>query len=434
MPAPTTSHTDTAATSTSSAAVSSTHSNRITSIDALRGLIVLSMIFVNDIAGASRTIVPDWMRHFEGKDGMTFVDLVFPAFLFIVGMSIPFALGGRLERGEPVWKSGLHVLTRSLSLLAIGIMMVHGRPSTDVMGWNGTLWAILMYSSALLAFSEFSFARRAAKTGARSPMVLLSIALKIAGIAGLLALALCYRGKNGERILQFAPFALSTSWYGILGLIGWSYAIGGAVFLAFKQNRMALLGCMALLLCLFPASRTGAFEGFFLNNIVGMGDTLGSLPSITVAGVILATILRTPDTQSSYARLRFAVLFILGCSAAALLLDGLYGINKNSATPSWCLWSCAITATLWLGFYTISDLLPFRAISRPFAIAGENVLLAYLLSCVLPSILVFTGLIDWYGKLAQPHLLNAIGRSVGLAIFIAALTAILNRIGFRLKL
>ncbi len=434
MPAPTTSHTDTAATPAASAAASSARSNRITSIDALRGLIVLSMIFVNDIAGASRSIVPDWMRHFEGKNGMTFVDLVFPAFLFIVGMSIPFALGGRLERGEPVWKSGLHVVTRSLSLLAIGIMMVNGRPSTEVMGWSGTLWAILMYTSALLAFSDFSFARRAAKSGKRSPLVVLSMIIKVLGLAGLLALALCYRGKNGERILQFAPFALSTSWYGILGLIGWSYAIGGAVFLAFRQNRMALLACMALLLCLFPASRTGAFEGFFLANIVGIGDTLGSLPSITVAGVILATILRTPDTQGTFARLRFAVLFIVGCSAAALLLHGLYGINKNSATPSWCLWSCAITATLWVGFYMISDLLPLRALSKPFAIAGENVLLAYLLSCVLPSILVFTGLIEWYGRLAQPHLANAIGRSVGLAIFLIAITAILNRIGFRLKL
>src|SRR5580658_11096866 len=98
---------------------------RVTSIDAARGLVMFTMIFVNDIAGVSHNMVPDWMRHFKGHSGMTFVDLVFPAFLFIVGMSIPAALGGRLRAGEPVWKTLLHVLTSTFSLLVIGILMVN---------------------------------------------------------------------------------------------------------------------------------------------------------------------------------------------------------------------------------------------------------------------------------------------------------------------
>src|SRR6185436_11100232 len=60
-------------------------SNRILSLDALRGFVMFTMIYVNDIAGAPDNIVPPWMKHFHGKSGMTFVDLVFPAFLFIVG-------------------------------------------------------------------------------------------------------------------------------------------------------------------------------------------------------------------------------------------------------------------------------------------------------------------------------------------------------------
>src|SRR5262245_37139212 len=68
-------------------------SSRIVSVDALRGFVMFTMIYVNDIAGAPDNIVPPWMKHFHGKSGMTFVDLVFPAFLFIVGMSIPFGLG-----------------------------------------------------------------------------------------------------------------------------------------------------------------------------------------------------------------------------------------------------------------------------------------------------------------------------------------------------
>ena len=99
---------------------------RILSVDVLRGFVMFTMIFVNDLAGAPKAVVPDWMVHFSDRhkhgSGMTFVDLVFPGFLFIVGMSIPFALGGRLNKGERVWKIILHVTARTLALLAIGIL------------------------------------------------------------------------------------------------------------------------------------------------------------------------------------------------------------------------------------------------------------------------------------------------------------------------
>ena len=109
---------------------------RITSIDALRGVVMFTMIFVNDIAGISPKIVPAWMRHFKGRSGMTFVDLVFPGFLFIVGMSIPFALGGRLRAGEAWWKTMLHVIGRTLSLLFIGILMVNDEsPGPNMSGF-----------------------------------------------------------------------------------------------------------------------------------------------------------------------------------------------------------------------------------------------------------------------------------------------------------
>ncbi len=70
--------------------------DRVVSIDILRGLTILVMIFVNDIAGVIG--LPSWLKHIQppDADGMTFVDVVFPAFLFIVGMSIPQSLGKRL--------------------------------------------------------------------------------------------------------------------------------------------------------------------------------------------------------------------------------------------------------------------------------------------------------------------------------------------------
>src|SRR5438046_10456481 len=98
------------------------------------------------------------MKHCRGAIGMTFVDLVFPAFQFIVGMSIPLAMGSRLGRGEPVWKAAAHVLLRAAALIAIGIMMVNSDlgPSSAKMGWSATWWTALMYTSAVLSFCSLS--------------------------------------------------------------------------------------------------------------------------------------------------------------------------------------------------------------------------------------------------------------------------------------
>ena len=81
-------------------------------------------------------------------------------------------------------------------------------------------------------------------------------------------------------------------------------------------------------------------------------------------------------------------------------------------------WACAITGALWLLFYFVSDVYPQAWLAKPFAIAGQNVLLAYLLSEMLPSVLDLLHLDTWYSHLAQPDLAHAVARSIGCALFI----------------
>ena len=402
--------------------------SRITSIDALRGFVMFMMIFVNDLAGAPEKIVPDWMVHFSDRhkhgSGMTFVDLVFPGFLFIVGMSIPFALGGRLNKGEAVWKISGHVVTRTLALLALGILMVNGESGgTDV-------WAATMFFSGVFAFCTIS------PRGAETPGFwrLFTFGLRGLGLAGLLYSALVFVNHRKHHMLTLYPLHLNTGWYGILGLIGWAYLAAAILFLIFRTHRTALLGCVALLTGFFAADKNGFFENFWPARFVDFGGTLGSQAAITVAGLLLATILVSADMTALKAKVKFTLLFIGGFAFAALLLNGLYGISKNDATPSWCFWSCAITAALWLGFYFFCDVRPVKFIARPLAAAGQNVLLAYLISEMMESVFNLLHLGGWYDGLAEANLAAAIARSVGCAVVILLITVGLNRIGFRLKL
>jgi heparan-alpha-glucosaminide N-acetyltransferase len=419
----------------SSTGTVTTQPTRITSIDALRGFVMFMMIFVNDLAGAGK-VVPDWMVHFSdrhhGGSGMTFVDLVFPGFLFIVGMSIPFALAGRMAKGQPLWNTLGHVIIRTVSLLCIGILMVHETPDTAVLGWSGNWWCVLMYLSAIAAFCSIS--PRIPTTDSRAKTwKMASLCVRLTGLAALIWLAFAFRGAKGQRIITLAPFSLSTEWYGILGLIGWAYLVTCIVFLVFRGHRTAILGCMALLMGLFVADKQGVFDNFWLSRIVGIGGTLGSLAAISVGGLLLGSMLSANDMTSLKARTRFTFWFIAGCAAAALLLNRAYGISKNNATPSWCFWSCAITAAFWYGFYLISDVRPVRPIARPLALAGQNVFLAYLISEMLPGLVEALRLGDAYGQLAA-SLPLAITRSAILGMLILLLSTSLNRVGFRLKL
>jgi predicted acyltransferase len=414
---------------------------RITSIDALRGFVMFTMIFVNDLAGAPEQLVPDWMVHFSdrhrGGSGMTFVDLVFPGFLFMVGMSIPFALGSRVNKGEPVWKTFFHVLVRTVSLLALGILMVHETPDSANLGWSGTLWVALMFTSAIFAFCSISAPGKNAAPERERVFKGITIVLRCVGIIALVWLALVFKGHKGQHILRLSPFSISTSWYGILGLIGWAYLAASVLYLVFRTNRTALLACIALMTCFYAADRNGFFGNFGPAHIVDFGGTLGSQAAITVAGLLLGTILVTPDTRTHISRIKFALWFAGGFAFAAMLVNGLYGISKNNATPSWCLWSSAVTAALWLLFYLWADVRPQSALAktaRPLAIAGQNVLLAYLPSEMMESVLDLAHLGDWYGGLAEHTLAGAIARSAGCGIVLLAITAGLNRVGFRLKL
>ena len=82
------------------------------------------MIFVNDLW--SLTNIPVWLEHTAtDTDGMGLADVVFPAFLFIVGLSVPFAIRNRIRKGESTLQIALHILIRSLALIIMGFFHVN---------------------------------------------------------------------------------------------------------------------------------------------------------------------------------------------------------------------------------------------------------------------------------------------------------------------
>ena len=116
---------------------------RLTSLDAFRGLVILTMIFVNFLAGVSG--IPPWAKHMPGKvDGYTFVDLVFPGFLFIVGVAIPLAQQNRRRRGDSPARLLGHIASRTAGLLFLGVILVNEETfSSQATGMSRSVWFLL---------------------------------------------------------------------------------------------------------------------------------------------------------------------------------------------------------------------------------------------------------------------------------------------------
>ncbi|HZV34633.1 MAG TPA: DUF5009 domain-containing protein [Verrucomicrobiae bacterium] len=112
--------------------------NRAYALDALRGFAILAMLLSGQLP-FDQNALPAWMYHaqvppprFEWNPriyGITWVDLVFPFFLFSMGAAFPFAFARRMEQGTPRWKLALFILERGFLLGFFALYVEAIRPN-----------------------------------------------------------------------------------------------------------------------------------------------------------------------------------------------------------------------------------------------------------------------------------------------------------------
>ncbi|MBC8100998.1 MAG: DUF1624 domain-containing protein [Cytophagales bacterium] len=94
---------------------------RLASLDAFRGLTIAGMLLVNNTAVGGA--VPPQLVHADWGQAITFADLIFPWFLFIVGVAIPFSANGKRERELSRWQRARNVVQRAVVLFAVGLLL-----------------------------------------------------------------------------------------------------------------------------------------------------------------------------------------------------------------------------------------------------------------------------------------------------------------------
>ena len=87
---------------------------------------------------------------------MTYVDMVFPFFLFIVGISLPLAVRHRLSKNGSIAGLWGHIIARSFALVVLGIALANGE-KVDALrtGVNGNVWLLLTLAGAILFWNVY---------------------------------------------------------------------------------------------------------------------------------------------------------------------------------------------------------------------------------------------------------------------------------------
>lgn len=387
---------------------------RILSIDIMRGLTLFLMLFVNDLYVPG---VPKWLGHVAaGVDGMGLADWVFPGFLFMVGLSIPFAFKAREKKNETTWQLLAHIIMRTVSLLIIGVFMVNASENfnTELTGMNKTVWIVSGYVAIFLIWNQYP-------EGSKLHY------LKYAGIALLIFLAVIFRGGTLEN-----PTFIQKSWWGILGLIGWGYFTAAVTYLCFKDKLTATVLVLLVFLGLNIASQLGLTS--FLDPLKPIFGVIldGNIPLIVISGLVVGILLKkfqqVPSTLLNYL-LGMAVLSF----GLATVLHRWFIISKLSGTPSWAMLCTGISLLLFALLFYIIDVKNKVGILSVFKPAGQNSLGTYLAPDIVYYLLWALPFQVFIYKQDHSQLLAVFG-SVLWAFAMIAFAALLAKLSIRLKL
>lgn len=385
---------------------------RIASIDIFRALTMLTMLFVNDFAGMSG--LPHWLHHAAADEDMLgFSDLVFPAFLFCVGLSIPFAVGARYRKGDSQFQVLGHILARSLALVVMGIF---------AMNFRGVEGGLSHGAITLLAVAGFFLVWNVYPRGADGRYPVWVRILQLLG-ALLLAALVIYKDLHGM------PFR--HGWWGILGLIGWAYLPCAMAFVALKGDfrKLTAFWLLTLLLCVLNASP--AIPADFSSRALILGFWPGGWthPALCASGMFTALLLihfgDKPRNLVSYFFSFAVAMFLLG-----MLSHRFWIISKVQATPTWLFFCVAISVAIFDLVYWLADVKGRTRWARPIAPAGTATLTCYIIPYIWYAVQELCGL-HWPAVLTAgvPGLLKALA----FAFIIIGLTWLSGKARLKLK-
>lgn len=383
---------------------------RIFSIDDFRAITMVLMIFVNDFWSLKG--IPQWLLHAGAKeDFLGFSDIIFPCFLFIVGMSIPYAIRNRISKGDTHFRILLHILLRSAALLVMGLFTVNIiELNVTASGISRQWFQIAMVTGFFLIWNVYPKSEDWKKY--------LFTGMQVLGVLLLVWLAWIFKG--GEDGTQF----MTPQWWGILGLIGWTYLITASIYLFARKSTLLLLGCWLF----FTLLNIAASKDWVSNTLI---PGAGAFQGFAFAGIAASLLLDGASSTEKRARLP---LFYIGIGLLLLIgglaLRNVFIISKIQATPTWVFLCNSIAFGFLALIYFLVDLKGKVHLFAGIKPAGTSTLTCYLIPYVYYSLATYAFTLPLFLKTGVVGLV----KSFVFALIIVGITALLGKMHVKLKI
>ena len=307
---------------------------RLQSLDVVRGMTIAAMLLVNNPGSWSHVYRP--LEH-AAWHGWTPTDLVFPFFLFIVGITTTFSLGGLMDAGTPPRDLSRKVLTRAAIIFGLGLLL-QGFPDYEL----GTIRVLGVLQR--IALSYLVAAIIVLSTGVRG-----QIAALVAVLLGYWALMTLVPvpGIGPGGVLE--PDLNLSNWLDFR-LIGRNH-MQHETMTWDPEGILSTLGAIGTVLC-------GVQAGHWIRSSRGVPTKVLGL--LAAGGVSIAV---------------------------GLAWGGVFPINKNLWTGSFVLLSAGIACLVLASIYWVVDAEGYRRWTWPFLVFGTNAITAYWLSSLMAIVL-----------------------------------------------
>lgn len=319
---------------------------RLTSLDVFRGITIAGMILVNMASIADPNVYAP-LLHAQWH-GCTPTDLVFPFFLFIVGVAMAFSLSKYTEKNKPDASVYWRILRRAAILFALGVLL-NGF-------WNKGLWTFDLSTIRVMG-------------------VLQRISLSYL----LASLAVLNLPRKGQWIL--AGVLLLGYWLTMMYVPVPGY---GAGVLTREGNFGAYIDRLMI-----PAAHLYKGDGF--NNLgdpEGLFSTLPAVVSVLI-GYFTGQWIRTKKDTYSETSMDL-VLFGLSSLVIGGIWDLAFPINKKLWTSSYVIFTSGWALLLLAACYELIEVRRIRRWSKPFEVMGLNAIAIFVASILFIKILVRT--------------------------------------------
>lgn len=397
---------------------------RNTAIDLLRALTMALMLMVNDFWSVEG--IPHWMHHAEwGEDMLGFSDIVFPTFLFCVGLSIPYAIAAMRRKNKSDGEIIRHILERSFALILMGAFICNYEEGIDPsIGYDRSVYSILMTIAFFMVFNHYKGKNMLTKS------------VKLCGWAILLFLLITSRSPEGR---TFYPY-----WWGILGLIGWAYLFCALVYaLTSRLSTRIIVWLMLFAVCLF-CSETAEHSIFSGKEIFSQSSPnivelilstlhIGNASShlLVMSGVMFSAYFIKHTNERPLAKRAMLTLSLATlCVFIGVVSHQLFITSKLIGTLPWIFYTLAIDLALYLSLDALSTYGKANILNciKP---AGTATLTCYMVPYIIYPIISLTIGWDWSHAVPQPF---GIIKCMLFSALCIGITWMLNKVWIKLKI